>query len=310
MSASLCKFTRGGGSACPEPAQGSGGLCFWHDPAAPKDATDVKTRLEALARGGRSLEGYALHGADLRDADLSRATLSGARLFDADLRGASLLKTRLDGANLNEAHLEGANLLGAHLEGARLERVRWGRHLRQEVLAREAHRAGREEEAMNLYGEAEQIARYLTGENERRGHYDIGGHFYKLERVMRRMQMRRFSGEWVWSKLVDLLCGYGEDTFRVIAFSLVVIVGAAVLYFLLGVRGPDGPIAFDSRAGPLNNLSQFLVCVYYSVITFTTTGYGDIFPLGAARVVAALEAFTGAFSISLFVVVFVRKMTR
>ena len=124
------------------------------------------------------------------------------------------------------------------------------------------------------------------------------------------MQMRRFSGEWAWSKLVDLLCGYGEDTFRVIAFSLAIILGAAVLYFLLGVRGPDGPIAFDPNAGTLSSLLQFLVCVYYSVITFTTTGYGDIFPVGVTRVVAALEAFTGAFSISLFVVVFVRKMTR
>ncbi|MBI3371528.1 MAG: pentapeptide repeat-containing protein [Betaproteobacteria bacterium] len=285
-------------------------MCYWHDPAVAKDAPDVKARLEELSRSGRSLEGYALHGADLRDADLSRANLSAARLFDADLRGASLLKTRLDGANLNEAHLEGANLLGASLDGARLERVRWGKQLRQEILAREAHRAGREDEAMNLYGEAEQIARYLTGENERRGHYDIGGHFYKLERVMRRMQMRLFSGEWAWSKLVDLLCGYGEDTVRVIAFSLVVILGSAVLYFLLGVRGPDGMLLLDPAAGLKENLLQFLTCVYYSVITFTTVGYGDIYPVGVSRVVAALEAFTGAFSISLFVVVFVRKMTR
>ena len=164
---------------------------------------------------------------------------------------------------------------------------------------------------MNLYGEAEQIARYLTGENERRGHYDIGGHFYKLERVMRRMQMRPFSGEWVWSKLVDLLCGYGEDTGRVIAFSLLVILGSALLYFLLGVRGPDGNmIALDPGAGALHNVLQFLACAYYSVITFTTVGYGDITPVGVSRLVAAVEAFTGAFAISLFVVVFVRKMTR
>jgi hypothetical protein len=33
-------------------------------------------------------------------------------------------------------------------------------------------------------------------------------------------------------------------------------------------------------------------------------------PMGWARLVSMLEAFTGAFSISLFVVVFVRKMTR
>jgi hypothetical protein len=305
-----CRYVGPNGNTCPESAQGQARLCFWHDPAVAKDTPDIKSRLETLARSGRSLEGYALHGANLSGADLSRANLGRARLFNADLSGASLLKARLEGANLNEADLEGANLLGADLGDAQLERVRWGEQLRQEALAREAHRAGREEEAMNLYGEAEQIARYLTRENERRGHYDIGGRFYKLEKVMRRMQMRPLSGEWMWSKLVDLLCGYGEDTARVILVSLLVILGSAVLFFLLGVRGPDGMLVLDPKAGAQENLLQFLVCVYFSVITFTTVGYGDIAPVGISRLVAAAEAFTGAFAISLFVVVFVRKMTR
>jgi len=127
---------------------------------------------------------------------------------------------------------------------------------------------------------------------------------------MRRMQMRPFSGEWMWSKLVDLLCGYGEDTARVILVSLLVILGSAVLYFLLGVRGPDGVLELDLKAGVQENLMRFLACVYFSVITFTTVGYGDIIPIGVSRLVAAVEAFTGAFAVSLFVVVFVRKMTR
>ncbi|WP_373689732.1 ion channel [Rheinheimera sp.] len=39
-------------------------------------------------------------------------------------------------------------------------------------------------------------------------------------------------------------------------------------------------------------------------------GYGDITPIGVSRLVAAVEAFTGSFTIALFVVVFVKKMTR
>ncbi len=50
--------------------------------------------------------------------------------------------------------------------------------------------------------------------------------------------------------------------------------------------------------------------IYFSVVTFTTLGYGDISPHGFARFIAAFEAFMGSFTMALFVVVFVKKMTR
>ena len=321
-----CAYASRGGAPCPEPAQGRAGLCFWHDPACAKVGAEIKPRLEALAREDRSLEGYVLRGADLRDvhltfgdtrrrvnlshADLSRTNLADGHLFNIDLRGANLMKASLNGANLNSAYLDGANLLGTEFDGARLERVHWGRHLHQELLAHQAFREGREEQALTLYGEAEVIYRVLTGVAERAGHHAIAGHFYRNEKIMRRMQMPMWSRDRAWSKLVDLLCGYGEETDRVIAFSLLVIVLCAAGYFLLGVRGPEGELVLNPQLGVVRNLLTYGECVYFSVITFTTTGYGDVTPIGIARLLSMLEAFTGQFSISLFVVVFVRKMMR
>ncbi|MEC7841298.1 MAG: potassium channel family protein [Candidatus Latescibacterota bacterium] len=43
-------------------------------------------------------------------------------------------------------------------------------------------------------------------------------------------------------------------------------------------KGPDGPLGFSSRAGFEANFLDFFSCVYYSVVTFTTLGYGDITP--------------------------------
>ncbi len=321
-----CGFAGRTGNSCPESAEKGSDFCFWHDEKQPKTGKDIKARLESLAREGRSLEGFVLKSAHLADvnltlgnaersvdlsgADLSRANLTGAHMYSIDLRGANLMKAGLSQANLNRARLEDTNLLGAELEGTRMEQVDWGRHLYQEMLAREAQRQGRAEEAMDLYQEAEEIYRNLTSEMERRGHFQQAGKFYHRGKIMGRMQMRRWSQDWIWSKLVDLLCGYGEQVSRVILFALLVILGCGMLYFFLGVKGPDGLAGYRPGAGVRQNLGDFLLSLYYSVVTFTTLGYGDFVPAGWSRGVAAIEAFIGAFSISLFVVVFVRKMSK
>lgn len=305
-----CKYVGQNNVSCHHPAGEHSGFCFWHDMNAAKNTPDIKARLEELVREGNSLEGFALHKAKLSGANLAHANLNGARLFQADLSGASLFKTNLDNANLNEANLENANLLGVRLENARLEHTYWGKYLLQEVLARNAHKAGKKIEAKQLYGEAEEVARYITNESEKRRQYDVGGRFYRLERVMRRMQMRPLSSEWLWSKLVDMLCGYGENAARVMSFSILIILISAMCYFLIGLHGAHGLVAFDNQLSSSSNAIRFLECLYFSVITFTTTGYGDFSPAGFSRLVAVIEAFIGAFSISLFVVVFVRNMTQ
>ncbi len=62
--------------------------------------------------------------------------------------------------------------------------------------------------------------------------------------------------------------------------------------------------------GLTDNALAFLNILYFSVATFTTLGYGDMSPVGISRLIAASEAFLGAFILALFVVVFVKKMTR
>ncbi|MFH1570791.1 MAG: potassium channel family protein, partial [Gemmatimonadota bacterium] len=56
---------------------------------------------------------------------------------------------------------------------------------------------------------------------------------------------------------------------------------------------------------------DYVNCLYYSTITFTTCGYGDVTPPeGVLRPLAAIEAFIGAFMMAMFVAVFGKKMTR
>ena len=123
--------------------------------------------------------------------------------------------------------------------------------------------------------------------------------------------MPKYSLRRILSKAIDLFCGYGERPLRVIIFSLALIIGFSMAYFFLGLSFNGEVVVFSFKHNFLSNVEVFFNSLYFSVVTFTTLGYGDLTPIGlAARAIAALEAFMGSFTIALFVVVFVKKMTR
>lgn len=300
---------------------------FWRDGGQDRRlAENLGAALEARAHSGESMRGFRLKyaslagvdlvnhgnrvGYDLREADLYRADLQNAHLFALDLRGASLMKADLRGANLHCADLRDCNLLGVRLEEARLDNVVWDRQLLQERRGRERQRAGDGEAAHQLFEEAEETYRNLRLHLEKAGLFEQAGGFFHREMVMRRLQMPRYSGKRLVSWLVDLFCGYGEKPLNVVLFSLGLILACGLLYFLVGVRHGDLPLGLALERGLAANLRDLFDCIYYSVVTFTTLGYGDITPHGLARPIAAFEAFAGSFTMALFVVVFVKKMTR
>ena len=58
--------------------------------------------------------------------------------------------------------------------------------------------------------------------------------------------------------------------------------------------------------GPI--LGGFLNCLYFSVVTFTTLGYGDFQPVvGLSRFFVSIEAIIGAFTMALFAYTLGRK---
>ena len=294
----------------------------WQDPKRPP-IDDLKQALELRARTNQPMDGFALAREDLSElnlvnsaskqgyqlinADLYRCNLENAHLFMIDLSGSSLMKANLTNANLHYANLENCNLLGINLTGAKIENTHWGTSIIQE---QQAQKTTDRSQQIELYQEAEEVYRNLRQTAEHQGLFYFAGHFFSKEMVMRRRQQPKLSIERITSKLVDVFCGYGEKPLRVIVFSIFLIVIFATLYFFTGLSFNDSSLVFSMHASLWENSKTYVSALYFSVITFTTLGYGDITPLGVARALAALEAFMGSFTLALFVVVFVKKMTR
>lgn len=318
-----CSYTNPEGAQCQEQRVDEY-FCYWHSGQVSGAQEKVREQLEAQARTGVPLCGFKLSHTDLSginlvaegesfnmaDADLYRANLQDAHLFRIDLHGASLMKADLSGANLHCANLQGCNLLGAKFNGAKLDNVSWGNDVLQERRGRTAEADGDLAYAKQNYQEAEEIYRELSRICEKQGLSEEAGRFFQSAMKMRRLQMPKYSPQRLLSGIVDLFCGYGEQPVRIIFFSWAMIFIFAIFYFALGISSSNTVVGLDFGHSLGENLQALVECGYFSVVTFTTLGYGDHTPVGWTRAVAALEAFSGSFTMALFVVVFVKKMTR
>ncbi|MEW6990930.1 ion channel [Colwelliaceae bacterium 6441] len=322
----LCQYDDPDGIKCTDETTRNSHFCYWHDKSVDKSGPDIKENLIEFTRSGGMTRGICLKGVDLSKidlvnhyhkegfdfsyADFYRANLSGAHLFNINLKNASLMKADLRYANLNCANIEDANILGVKWKGCKIENLIMGKKVIQEIKALEYIKEKSHKDAQDHLEQAEEIYRDLRKHAEHEGIFTMSGDLIQRELTMRRRQMPKLSLSRFNSKMVDLFCGYGEAPIRIVGISMLLILICATLYTFTGLNYQGDIISYDSSKSIGDNFSLFLSCLYYSVVTFTTLGYGDFTPVGVSRAIAAIEAFTGSFTIALFVVVFVKKMTR
>ena len=280
-----------------------------------------RTRLDGANLREARLDGANLHSAVLEKANLSAAHLETADLTNANLEEANLSSTYLRKTNLTSAYLRWTNLYNVKIfPDTQLQHVNWGNY----ILG---------EERRGKFLLAEETYRQLKAWYASAGIYDISGEFTYRELTARRKAYWFSKGrtsellspdneqltkpvkkllhplkpkevlkaifprkpfQWVFSMLLNVLCGYGERPARVLISATVVVFSLAAVYYLFG--GLTLPYS-----------------LYFSVVSFVALGYGSWAyapPHDWVKGLGAAECVTGVFMMSLFVVTFVRKWTR
>lgn len=175
--------------------------------------------------------------------------------------------------------------------------------------------------ARRRFGDDESFWRFAKQSAQEAGYYRLAGECFYSERCASLWQ--KFRGidyqnlspikkflRWLLSirllpELVfgRFLFGYGERPVHVLLTSAFIIAACAFFY------SQQGTLIY--RQG-LNENSSFLQGLYFSTITFTTLGYGDLYPdpAGLCRIVAMTEAVAGGCLMALFVVCLAKRFSR
>ena len=151
----------------------------------------------------------------------------------------------------------------------------------------------------------------------------------KQSNLLKRIIIKsKIFSKWLFSKKAitwfnlsfsDFIYRYGENPWRVIRFASITIFLFAIILNISGIVNSDRTnliIEFIKESqgdeytlkylGPI--LGNFLNCLYFSVVTFTTLGYGDFQPAaGLSRFFVSLESLIGAITMALFVYTFARR---
>jgi len=169
-----------------------------------------------------------------------------------------------------------------------------------------------------LRREGETAYRIAKQAAQERGDYAAGGYYHYAEQCAIEDRWRRASAHkpwrkafWVWGFLLlfgRLIYGYGERPSRPLLFALAVIFLWAALFWAAAAVVPDDP-ALDPAARAAYQPSA-TECLYCSLSTFTTLGYGDYLPKEPYRLLVASESLFGAALMAVFIVCLSKKYVR
>lgn len=300
-------------------------------------------RLKGANLAHADMQRAVLTGGDFTRADLSYADLSGAKLYDAILSGANLV-----GADLSGAVLEPRQIWDIDFKGARnMPQIIWGNELAQNPYVINDELNSNLEDALIRYRDLKNLYKLHF-------HEEAIEEFHYRENVVK-TKLSSQPLKILRKVFLDWTYGYGSRPLRLVPFCAGVILVFGLIYTLQTVlpgrsgiylvsKGEEGGRTFkvvesgepgqagksyimrelDSTAGRAGLLgfdkgAALVNCVYFSLLSFATFGYGAIKPrqwleffrltpvqykpVGWSRIFVGFEAAIGIYLLALTAIV-------
>jgi len=230
-----------------------------------------KAKLAKAMLERANLSDNNLSGIDLSSANLSNANLLGSNLSHANLQNATLVQANLKDTKLSNANISGANLQSANLADAKVNGIRYDRKTRFRGIR-----------VSSCYGSS------------------LFRRFAQDQDYIEEFKEAYPYAYYIWSMLTDC----GRSIGRVVLWSLALALIFSLVYFFIGEQ------AFELSNKETLEWSLFTT-TYYSVVTFTTLGFGDITPrttLAAAFVM--VEVIVGYLMLGILISILATKVAR
>ncbi len=229
--------------------------------------------------GMANLENANLLNAKLDNATLSLASLVGADFKTASLKGARLREAKLQGADFTNACLKDANISLCDVRGACFNNADLrGTRLRDIKGVDRAHWIGVDIRDINFSG-AYLMRRFIIDQN-----------FLHEFRRQSKLSALLYNIWWITSD-----CGRSIARWCFFTFLIAFLFSLAYIFVEINYG--------ESKTW----LSPF----YYSVVTLTSLGYGDVVPAStSAQVIAMMEVLAGYVMLGGLLSIFANKMAR
>jgi hypothetical protein len=260
-----------------------------------RDMTEWNEWREGHEEEEELLKGAELRNANLQGASLGFANLEGAWLDHANLEGADLKFSILQGAVLAYANLEGAKLEFSNLQGALLAYANLEGVELTDVCMIKANFKYAKVNGETLIDENCEVNHEtdFTGVGLASARIDPGLRA-RLEGNIRKKRWKTWCRTHFWglgwmAMLFWLLSDYGRSTKRLIfGFIAAAVVFAELFFFCCyydinycGIRTNPGVVS-NLFVGDMQHVPPgppgpvFLRALYFSVVTMTTLGFGDM----------------------------------
>lgn len=260
-------------------------------------------------------------------ANLRRATVDGTNFSRSDMSGCDIEDTALIRTNLRQTNLENTRVFGCQFVDVQIDHeTNFGENCWYEVTQMDGVKSDRNPNVARISQLDKAVWTYRAYQQLLRENAlpDKVPRYYVREKHARRKLALAENDYLKWLKLslARWTMLYGESSWRVVGTSIVVILVWTVFYLFAGgieetVDSSDSVThSLDLPFGPLLDSPPELATtifanLYFSVVTFTTLGYGDVQPsTGAVQLLAGIQSLLGAALIALLVAVLSRRVMR